>query len=146
VISFTDIYLSATVLLAARLNPSAILDEIPVADLDASWERALRILQDFQNDDTSAKNCVTVLQVLYKKLSMTPQNQPLESVLDGIVSPEMQPLHSHHVTGRAVLHGVSELPMSDAEQYEWFNSLTEPDFADMSWLSAVPGALFSNPE
>lgn len=72
---------------------------------------------------------------------MTPPNQPLEPVVDGNAPPEMLPPHSHHVTATTVLHGASE-----SSQYEWFSSLADLDFADMSWLSAVPGALLSDPE
>lgn len=49
--------------------------------------------------------------------------------------------------GKALLDDTSDFPVSSViQEHEWFNSLTDMDFADMSWLSAVPGPLFSDPE
>lgn len=137
-------------LLAARLNPSAFLEQLPYAELERSWERALCILRGFQNDNTSAKHCVTVLQLLYDRLTTNQKvnsKDPVANRDSHNLPPEMHPLESHHVTARHSLDDTSDFPVSSViQEYEWFNSLTDMDFADMSWLSAVPGALFSDPE
>lgn len=145
-----DVYLSATVLLAARLNPSVLLGEVPESEIEASWTRAIHILRDFQHDNTSAKHCVTVLGLLYDKLSATKETVPREPVAGGDVTtlpPEILPSHAQNRTEGDTLYDTSRAAVSDmAQAYEWFDSFTDFDFADMSWLNAVPGDLFSSSE
>ncbi|KAL4870874.1 hypothetical protein BDV12DRAFT_45297 [Aspergillus spectabilis] len=62
------IYLSATVLLAARLRPSIRLNEISESDIEESWLRALKILETFQSDSLAAQRCVAALKTLYLKV------------------------------------------------------------------------------
>lgn len=63
-----DIYLAATVLLAARLAPNLLLVEISAQRVQTAWDHALAILQGFQANSTSAQKCVAALQLLYHKL------------------------------------------------------------------------------
>lgn len=63
-----DIYLAATVLLAARLSPIVLLGEISKQEIQQSWNHALDILDRFQADNMSAKRCVAALNVLYQGL------------------------------------------------------------------------------
>ncbi|OJJ01949.1 hypothetical protein ASPVEDRAFT_83471 [Aspergillus versicolor CBS 583.65] len=62
------IYISTTVLIAARLHPAIQLHEISEADIDEAWCRALKILETFQSDSLGAQKCVAALKRLHEKV------------------------------------------------------------------------------
>jgi hypothetical protein len=74
-----DIYLSATVLIAARLRHVIRLGEISESELEDSWQRALKILETFQSDSLSAQRCVTALKRLHQKLMGKMEHAPTNS-------------------------------------------------------------------
>lgn len=134
-------------LLAARLNPIVLPGEVAESELQASWTRAIHILRDFQHDNTSARHCVTVLGLLYDKLSATKGNEPPEPVGGDTATlpPGIPPSHALDSTEADTIFDTSRAAVSDTGQaYEWFDSFTDFDFADMSWLNAVPGDLLSS--
>lgn len=136
-------------LLAARLNPSVLQGEIAEAEMETSWERAIHILRDFQNDSTSAKHCVTVLGLLYDKLSAIKEanSRDPEGGNFNTLPQEIVPSHTQDFTAGDAIYETSGASVPDmAQAYEWFDSFTDIDFVDMSWLNAVPGDLFSTPE
>jgi hypothetical protein len=63
-----DIYISTTVLIAARLHPAIRLHEISESDIDEAWRRALKILETFQSDSLGAQKCVAALKRLHEKV------------------------------------------------------------------------------
>ncbi|KAH9213109.1 fungal-specific transcription factor domain-containing protein [Leptodontidium sp. 2 PMI_412] len=62
------IYLSATVLIAARLQPS-IISEASKTAIETAWQHALEILRTCQTDNQSAARCVAALEIMYRKLN-----------------------------------------------------------------------------
>jgi hypothetical protein len=93
---------------------------------------------------------VTVLGLLYDKLSATKEANPRNPVVGGdsnILPQEILPSLTQDITAGDAMHDTSGAVVSDmAQAYEWFDSFTDFDFVDMSWLNAVPGDLFSTPE
>jgi hypothetical protein len=63
-----DIYISTTVLIAARLHPAIRLNEISESDIDEAWRRALKILETFQSDSVGAQKCVAALKRLHERV------------------------------------------------------------------------------
>ncbi|KAL5337495.1 fungal-specific transcription factor domain-containing protein [Aspergillus crustosus] len=62
------IYISTTVLIAARIHPAIRLHEISESNIDEAWRRALKILETFQSDSLGAQKCVAALKRLHEKV------------------------------------------------------------------------------
>lgn len=66
--SFTDLYSAATVLIAAGTFP-AILQTIPIIDVNECVDKAFDSLRTYEQCTTSARRCLKALQVLQDKIT-----------------------------------------------------------------------------
>ena len=146
-----DIYLSATVLLAARLQPVVTLGSISDAELRVSWQRSMQILGSFQNDSTSAKRCVAALRTLYDRLSL-PENALIpaegEPSSAGMQPPVIESadhgLLQNDGTASETLADPGTLNSQEMGQiFGWLDSFEDFDPTDLSWLNVVPGDLLA---
>jgi hypothetical protein len=138
-----DIYLSATVLLAARLKPVVTLGAIHDSELQSSWHTALSILRSFQNDSIAAQRCMVTLTTLHSKL-------PLEG--DAMLRPDKE----HSSTQAMALAQQSEnqdasLANSAARDstktshaFSWSDQPIDFNSSDLSWLNVVPYDMFTS--
>ncbi|KAJ9603731.1 hypothetical protein H2200_011917 [Cladophialophora chaetospira] len=147
----TDVYLSATVLLAARLKPVVTLGAISDAELEMSWQRAMHVLRCFQNDSVSAKRCVTALSALYDKLSLpNDAHFPGEAEADAADTylPAMEPIDRYPMQTRAPsTERFGDLAALDSQEmtqvFGWLDSFDDFDPSDLSWLNVVPGDMLA---
>lgn len=130
---YTDVYIAATVLLAARLAPAVLLDEISQDDIQESWHHALNILGRFQADNVSASRCVTALMVLYRKLP-------------GGAPPGEHPANAHDPKSpNNIAENSDSAGMPDAlgsHFWEAWNDLDLEQGVDMDW---IPDFNFTDP-
>jgi hypothetical protein len=125
-LTYADVYTSATVLIAGRLC-SAILAEITESSIAQSWNYALEVLRKYQTYSTSARRCVAALEILYEQVAS-----------EGL-------LPTSHSSSYNV--GTSAGVVNDESFGEGINTaildhFEFPDFQDMSWLNSVPSNLF----
>lgn len=143
---YIDVYLSATVLIAVRLQP-ALISEISEADIEKSWQRALEILRDCQSDSQSAQRCVAALEILYEKLPSVAQQRrllqqgqlqqqlvqwPGVGVIDEVQLQAEQDQPAGEMSGYASIIGQGQAGMED---FAFLNPF------DMLWLNVLPSTL-----
>ncbi|KIX99033.1 uncharacterized protein Z520_05494 [Fonsecaea multimorphosa CBS 102226] len=145
------VYLSATVLLAARSKPVVTLGAISDAELHNSWKKAMHILRCFQNDSTSAKRCVTALGSLYERLSL-PDGTIFASGVESTSIPphplatdSIQPaqVRTHGVMGDTLTDSADLDTQEVAQVFGWFDAFEPFDPSDLSWLNVIPGDFLS---
>lgn len=147
----TDVYLSATVLLAARSKPVVTLGAISDIELHESWQKAMHILRCFQNDSSSAKRCVTALGTLYERLSLpdgtvfasgaeSTSIQPHPPATESIQHDQAQ---TRGNTGEIFLDSTAQDTQEVAQVFGWLDAFEEFDPSDLSWLNVVPGDFLS---
>ena len=149
-VSMPDIYLAATVLLAAQLRPVVTLDAISTAELQRSWNSALKILRHFQSNNVSAKRCVIALSTLYDKIPAS-QNQALP-VQRPATLPDAQPSWSSPIglgesddfTAATSKNTIDPTQDQDvAMTFDWLASFDDVDVSDLSWLTTMPHEFFA---
>lgn len=137
------IYLAATVLLAARLAPSALLTEVSEENVQIAWKHALDILRGFQADSVSAQRCVAALEVLYRKLPSNGRHDHIDQPLNNGTS-------SHNVftsgpgnpesleLAPPLLFTTNDSWTFDAQDtsFDWAPDFDLSDPFDMSWFLA----------
>lgn len=124
----TDVYTSATVLIAGRLC-SAILAEVTEESITKSWTHALEILRNYQKYSTSARRCVAALEILYEQVTSEEGLSPTD----------------HRRGGREEECGspaIGEMSFGEGMNASFLGSFEFPDFQDMSWLNSVPSNLY----
>lgn len=128
VLTTTDLYTAATVLLAARLRPAI---EVGISEYSAasSWAHAIEILKYLECFGESAQRCVAALEILSAKVSLSAD------------------VNVTHI-GEHASESSSAIPATAARggTYEQFQG--EVDFSgitfdlnDMSWLNSAPGMI-----
>lgn len=133
------IYLAATVLLAARLAPTALLTEVSEDNIQTAWIHALDILRGFQADSISAQRCVAALEILYRKLPGGSGHGEGASASSGTTTSGNTRGHSNP----AQFELAAPLPLAtddvftfNGEQpaFEWAPDFDLSDPYDMSWF------------
>ncbi|KIW10996.1 hypothetical protein PV08_10295 [Exophiala spinifera] len=145
------VYLSATVLLAARFRPVVTLGAISDSELQLSWQMAMEILQSFQNDNISAQRCVFALRTLYGRLWLSADTH----VVTGNENFQMQTrLPNNNLVGNGQVQSfqptdgaLSDQVALDGQEisqvFEWADLFDAFDPSDLSWLNVVPGDLLA---
>lgn len=126
ILTYPDVYTSATVLIAGRLC-STILAEVTESSIVQSWNYALEVLRKYQSYSTSARRCVAALEILYQQVAsegLLPTNHVL----------------SHEIGANA--NAVNDMSFGEGMNATILDSFEFPDFQDMSWLNSVPSNLF----
>lgn len=126
ILTYPDVYTSATVLVASRLC-STILAEVTESSIAESWNYALEVLRKYQNYSTSARRCVAALEILYGQVAS-----------EGLVPTNHIP--SHEI--RASASALNDMSFGEGINSAIMDSFEFPDFQDMSWLNSVPSNLF----
>lgn len=124
----TDVYTAATVIIAGRLCP-AILEEVTESTLTRSWNSALEILRKYQSYSTSARRCVAALEILYERV-----------VSEG-AAPNEQPT-SNQPTASLAPNSMNDMSLGEGMNAILLDGFDLPDFQDMSWLNSVPSNLY----
>lgn len=145
-----DIYVSATVLIAARLRPAIRPMEISESDLEVSWVRALNILETFQNDILAARRSVAALKNLYEKLPRRMPHAPANLGSDGDTmadnnqgigsqqtSPLNEPRHFDNQMTNPFLVTEGTGPCGYQDQ-QLADEASMANVLDMSWLGFMP--------
>lgn len=126
ILTYPDVYTSATVLIAGRLC-SAILAEVTETSIAQSWNYALEVLRKYQSYSTSARRCVAALEILYEQVTS-----------EGL-------LPTNHMPGSEIganASAVNDMSFGEGMNAAILDSFEFPDFQDMSWLNSVPSNLF----
>lgn len=140
-----DVYLAATVLLAARLAPSLLLTEIPAGQVQMAWDHALDILQGFQADSRSAQKCIAALQLLYHKLPATSGEGRQQEDCTNYALWDTEPLAQAGTLAPASVvqdghtffdDAVGNFDLTD-DTAGWFEGIDFADPYDMSWFLAL---------
>lgn len=124
----TDLYTAATVLLAARLRP---VIEVGITEYSAasSWAHAIESLKYFELFGESAQRCVAALEILSAKVSLSTEGS----------EPHIEGAHAEPSTivpATNVQSGTFDQFQGDLD----FSGITF-DLNDMSWLNSGPGIL-----
>ncbi|KAK5044717.1 hypothetical protein LTR84_010491 [Exophiala bonariae] len=138
------IYLAATVLLAARLAPAALLTEVSEEKVQMAWRHALDILSGFQADSVSAQRCVAALEVLHRKLPNNVHHedyghQSLNNGADDHHANDHGPENPDAFELAPPLHfGANESWTFDVQgtSFDWAPDFDLSDPFDMSWFLA----------
>lgn len=141
-----DIYLAATVLLAARLAPIVLLGEVSQDEIQEAWNRALDILDRFQADNVSAKRCVAALKLLYQRLpggaAAQDGAEPLGTTQsDGdatIADSPTAPFPPHSADS-----GTPNIGFYQDLDPDWMPDLHLSDPYDMAWFQVTASGLYS---
>lgn len=132
------IYLAATVLLAARLAPDLLLTEISNEKFEATWNKALAILREFQADSVSAHRCVSALETLYRKLPVgsghTTTSQDSQSHTLAAFRGAEENDAAYVVTALPTAPSDSWVTGSQEPLLDWIPSFDLSDPNDMSWF------------
>jgi hypothetical protein len=126
ILTYPDVYTSATVLIAGRLC-SEIVAEVTESSITQSWNYALEVLRKYQSYSTSARRCVAALEILYEQVTS-----------EGLLPTNHVP--SHEIGTNASV--VNDMSFGEGMNAAILDSFEFPDFQDMSWLNSVPSNLF----
>lgn len=159
-----DVYLSATVLVAVRLQPD-IMSQISKVDVELSWRRALDILHRCQSDNQSAIRCVAALEILYERLPKdTPQPQHNENPQRSQMQDQNQDQNQIQIQNLFQHQALKPWPdvidgtmlqqpyLEDGDPPNYYPSIIEQDLttmenfelldlSDMSWFNVFPSIL-----
>src|SRR5699024_4080746 len=127
VLTNTDVYTAATVLIAGHLRPT-ILAEVTPAVITRSWNCALEILRKYQSYSRSARRCVAALEILYERVVSecpTTDQGPVSQPGGGLAS-----------------NIPNDLSLGEGVNATLFDAFDMGDFQDMSWLNSVPSNLY----
>ena len=137
-----DIYLAATVLLAARLAPAVLLGEISQDHIQEAWQQALDILGRFQADHVSANRCVAALSVLYRKLpgGVPPAEQRADDPEGALKDADGGYSRTDGLPSASESNSWGLIPDMDVEKdldMDWMFDLSSTDPYDMTWFQAI---------